>query len=175
MKRVTRNLIILIGLGASLSAQEAPTGVDAEKFGPAGRSAYLRWQKATEEADRTYLRELQQCLDQATRDGKLDEATAIRKEVNRLTARLLGEAGRPLAEFLVGTSWVNSDNGVTVTLQADGKGIRTARGNESRISYEIVSDNQFNLLWPTAPASQCTLAPDRRSYVSGDVTWVLKP
>lgn len=170
--------LILFGLCAAMSAQEqaSSTADPSAKFGPEARTAYLRWQKVKRDADVAYISSLGAALERVTRQGKLEEAVAIRAEIKRVSDQLNGNKDKtPLAEFLVGTSWVSSSNGVVVALKEKGKGMRQANGNEKLIGYQVISERAFTIQWPGAPATQAVLATDRQSFVAGEVVWKLKP
>lgn len=161
-------------LAGVLIAQEPEAPDPAAKFGPEARSAYLRWEKATFEANVAYVSELKAALESATRQGKLDEAVAIRGEIERVSKLSGSHQPSPLADFLPGTSWVSESNGVVVVLREGGKGLRIHQGRESEITWRIDSETEFTVQWPVGALGRFSVAEDRQSVRGGDVTWKLQ-
>lgn len=162
-------------ISGGISAQEKQNSTAL--FGPDARSALMRWEKAKEKVDQAYVIELRRCLEKATRDGKLEEAVAIKAEINRLAKPATALNPPPLEEFLVGTTWTNSVNKTTVKFEANGKGLRFSGGRQSVISYEVSTQKRFSIKWstPNVPRAKCVISTDRKSFQSGDVKWTLSP
>ena len=165
--------LIVLSLSAVIVAEE-PTPNTADKFGPEARSAYLRWKKATFEANGIYVSELKTALEKATRQGSLDEAVAIKGEIERVSSASSAIKPIPLSDFLTGTSWTSGLNDATVILKEGGKGVRKQNGQEAAISWRVNTEKEFTIRWPVGTSSTFLVADDRKSSRSGDATWTLK-
>ena len=173
MKNAIAILILASCLGVSIPAQEK-NGEPSGKFSGEARAAYLRWKQAHREADVIYFRSLQRALGTATRAGKLEEAVAIKEEIQRINSLLSQDPSKSgkedLADFLVGTKWTSDFNKAIVTFQKDGKAVRSLNGRNTDISYTVESNRNFSIQW-TAAVGKCVMADDRKSFVSGDYAW----
>jgi hypothetical protein len=77
--------------------------------------------KATRPLDEKYKVELEKLLTQKTKDGLLDEALAVKKELEALGDPHANEVARAVESKIAGTSWERESGSHVMTFMEDGK------------------------------------------------------
>jgi len=84
-----------------------------------------QWQeakdKATQPIDKKYKTELEKLLAQKTKDGLLDEALAVKKELEALGDPQINQVARAVESRIVGTSWERESGSHVMIFLEDGK------------------------------------------------------
>jgi hypothetical protein len=108
--------LLIRALSAVACAQGLPKEVGVLKS---------QWQearaKATQPIDKKYKTELEKLLAQKTKEGLLDEALAVKKELEALGDPQINSVARAVESKIVGTSWERESGSHVMTFLEDGK------------------------------------------------------
>lgn len=164
----------LIGFQSLPAQTQKPLPKDAEAL----RLSYLRARiQALEPIDRKYANALENLLSAHTRAGQLDDALAIKAELEALKAKKPSEPSpSDIRELIVGSVW-RQDAAKTKTITFIDKTTcefrDSANGSELTMPYHFEGEILY-LIWSSRPGEKkaCVISPDQDSFLeAGRDTW----
>lgn len=118
--KLIHTMLALGAVVAACSAQDLPSEAsDLKKWWKDQRTKAV--EKAAAPFDRKYREELERLLEKKTKAGLLEEALAIKKEIEELDGPKVSDIVKELESKIVGTAWERESGSHLVTFFEDGK------------------------------------------------------